>query len=69
LLAARQHVAARAVRDVGPGDDERHVQGRVVSQNTVRALAVLTEPLAVIGGEDDEQRRAALRRDPREEPA
>ena len=34
-------------------DDERHVHGRLVDEVRVRALAVLAEALAVVGGDDD----------------
>ena len=34
--------------DAGAGDDQRHLQGRAVEQDAVRALAVLAERLAVV---------------------
>ena len=45
--------------------DERHAQGRLVGEDAVRRLAVLTERLAVVGGEDDEDAITRARREER----
>ena len=37
------------------GDDQRHAQGRVVEQHSVRALAVVAKPFSVIARDDDER--------------
>ncbi len=50
-------------RPAGPSlaDDQRHAQRRLVGEDSVRRLAVLAQPFAVIGGDDD-QRVARLSR-------
>ena len=45
--------------------DEGHAQGRLVGEDAVRRLAVLSERLAVVGGEDDEDPLARARREER----
>jgi hypothetical protein len=44
---AREHIAAPSALNAGPGEDQRDVQGRIIGEDAVRALAVLAEPLAV----------------------
>ena len=39
----------------GPADDQRDGERGVVGEQPVRALAVVAEPLAVIGGDDDQR--------------
>ena len=38
----------------GPSQDERHMSGGVVDEVAVEALAVLTQPLAMVAGENEE---------------
>ena len=54
-FAVDSRLARRDLRD-----DQRHVERRLVGEQAVRALAVLAEALAVIGGDDD-QRGTRLR--------